>query len=148
MKTNLINLIFGYLVRSAGITIGIFTMYGLHILYVFGLDTSIIWVQVVAFLMTTYSVLLFIPLRVLSRNKIVKHAYVGFGICYILIHFGILWICFTETSSIQTLETLISTTIVAIVLLHIKFITNIANQRLHSIANAPCDPVKSASRSE
>jgi len=129
MKTNVNNLILTYLVRSAGITVGLFTIFGLYILYEWGLGTLPAWVQIIAILTVAYSILLLVPLRVLSRSRLIRHTYITLGIHYILI------ICIS-------LEILISLPIIAVVLLHFYLLIKMANKRTHSIANPSGDPVK------
>jgi len=129
-------LVFDYLVRGAGITIGVFTLKAVYILYAFGLGTAPIWVQLIAVSMAIYSVLLMIPLRVLHRNKVIRYTYAGFSIFYIIMIFVLLLISFSESREVPVLLIQVSLIITLTVLLHIRLISKLANHRVNSIADS------------
>jgi len=128
VKIDIINLAFEYLVRMTGVVIALFTLYGLYVLYVFGLGTSPFWVQAISFLITVFCILLLLPLWILHRNHLVRHTYVGLGIFYILFICAVVVISIAESRSIVTLENLLSIPVIIAVSLHIKFIRKMANQ--------------------
>ena len=111
-----------------GVVIALFTLYGLYVLYVFGLGTAPFWVQAISFLITVFCILLLLPLRILYRNRLVWHTYVGLGIFYILFICAVVVISVAESRSIVTLENLLSIPVIIAVSLHIKFIRKMANQ--------------------